>query len=411
MFGQLMFRDLQFAQREGSHKVKKRSEHHHKTSDSSFLQDIPKTDLYHIVQLQDKLVKDGTLKSHSDLERFWDRIQQPDIFFMYFNTPKSDDMSRNNDINLNENAPINAPPKIKVLPNNVRSTSPRGDKDQGKAKTLTRITETRESSRPNTRSDQWAITQQFPAQNRVKEDRRKSSFTGLTRPQVSQTQNKLNFQLELEKRFPKLEMPKLHCFTMSLGPKPPDPEEVRHEIRLHQLEKNRKSYTHRLTKMHQLAMANAAASSRILETHEDIDFIINGSPLQDLISDQHFYSGLPEKKAEQRGDTEPPTFITEGRKHEHTSTKRSKVSSSTKNSVQVSASSKQYSRKIKRHGQSEDDDLEDTNAPLEALKPQPLNMAEMKAKARTMSAKCLSSFWTNYTNQGTGVYFNEPYKV
>ena len=43
-----------------------------------------------IIQLQDKLIKEGKLKSQSDFDAFWRRIQQPDIFYLYFKVPKSD---------------------------------------------------------------------------------------------------------------------------------------------------------------------------------------------------------------------------------------------------------------------------------------------------------------------------------
>ncbi|XP_070190104.1 DNA ligase 1-like isoform X2 [Littorina saxatilis] len=376
--------------RQETHQVKQRLDRHEFVSDDSFLHDIPKTDVYHIVQLQDKLIKDGTLKTQSDLANFWERIQQPDIFYMYFKVPKSDDFARI-EADYNDNASSKA---ASTLHSSQSNLSPAVLPKKEGARALSRITESRESSRPGTRLGQhWAITQQYPAQNR---DRRRSSFTGLLKPMPVQA--KPSFLQELEKRFPKLEMPKLHCFTMSLGPKPPHPDEVRHECRQRELEKNRKKYTYKLNKMHQLAMANTAAASRILEMHEDMDFIINGSPLEDLISDHHFYSGLPpaDHQADvargpsnsspiEEGATRPLPSLLE---QDEGGMTPGMLSTMQKN---LRSGSSRMSKRSKKSSPKPPGPGKRLQTPII-----PLSYHEVKNNDRLVSPKCISTLWTNY---------------
>lgn len=42
-----------------------------------------------IVQLQDKLVREGKLRTPTDLDAFWQKIQQPEVFYAHFKSQKS----------------------------------------------------------------------------------------------------------------------------------------------------------------------------------------------------------------------------------------------------------------------------------------------------------------------------------
>ncbi|XP_076466690.1 uncharacterized protein LOC143297956 [Babylonia areolata] len=403
-------------------RVIRKFERHELVSDNAFLEDLPKSDLFYITQLQDRLRREGTLKSQTDCDIFWERIQQPDIFYMYFKVPKSDDPTVRDD--FNENASSMGTSTWKGSASTLRSMGLHGDHSpppagpsKGGPRALSRIAESRESSRPGTRTGHhWAITQQFPAQNREPRDKRRSSFTGLKQPAAPP---KSTYLQDLEKRFPKLEMPKLHCFTMNLGPNTPDPEEVRQQMNLRELEKVRKNYTVQLTRMHQLAMANTAAARRILEMHDDMDFIINGAPLKDLISDQHFYSELPPRHPPRaRGDRDrdreeggPPSSSSpvQGRELEVNATLPSAleheeraVSSihSSKGSSAKSGSGKSRGKKktgsTPRKSVTEELVQPSPVGPVGPVGPVPLSLSEVVDNTRIVEAKCLSTKWTNY---------------
>ena len=72
---------------------------------------------------------------------------------------------------FNDNASTKAPSTTKGSSMNSSRMSPPPlvGKKGGGPRCLSRIAETRETSRPGTRTDQhWAITQQFPAQHKVR---------------------------------------------------------------------------------------------------------------------------------------------------------------------------------------------------------------------------------------------------
>ncbi|KAL8595083.1 hypothetical protein ACOMHN_019121 [Nucella lapillus] len=410
--------------RQESHRVKRRLERNAFVSNSDFLEDLPKSDLFYITQLKDKLIKEGTLKSQTDFDIFWQRIQQPEIFYMYFKVPKSDDPMYRDD--FNENASSRAASTWKCSGSTVHqldhSPAPLRSLPDAGPRALSRIAEARESSRPGTRLGQhWAITQQFPAQQREPREKRRSSFTGLKQhvPHLKST-----YLQDLEKRFPKrrfpkLEMPKLHCFTMNLGPNAPDPDEVRHQVSLRELEKNRKKYTYKLNKMHQLAMTNAAAASRILEMHEDMDFIINGAPLKDLISDQHFYSGLPapQQAAEAPGPASSsplrrlldpseqyyalPSVLEQEEREvstipSHRSSKKTGRSSKSRSSKKSTTSKRDGETPVKVEPipLCLSEVVDNTH-----IVPIPLSLLEVVDNTRIIEAKCLSTLWTNYMKE------------
>ena len=39
---------------------------------------------FQIVALQDRMKKDGKLKTQSDIDKFWDEITQPEVFYAQF---------------------------------------------------------------------------------------------------------------------------------------------------------------------------------------------------------------------------------------------------------------------------------------------------------------------------------------
>lgn len=384
------------AQRQDSHKVKRKLERHMLVSDDSFTKNIPKTDLFYIVQLQDKMIKEGKLTTQTDFDNFWENIQRPEVFYATFKVYKSDSYG---ETNYNQNANSDSSQGRSSNYNNTSSRS-------AFRRNLEQIAESGEYTRPNTRSqDNWAITQQFPSQYSSQQvpDKSRRTLSGLKHPSAGQAAKPGSFLQELEKRFPKLEMPKLHCFSMELGPKEVDPFEASFKMELRRKERARKARFNKTTKMHQMAMTHSAASNRLLEMNEDSDLMLNGFNLSDLISDFHYFAKMPAPPSTQI-TTDPFALLVQPQASQRQAVKASKLQAietpdlspvpehgsvrSTKHSRQGSVKSAGTSKSAKKR---KDKTLPAVDKPKE---PTPLTLNEVSD--RRMDAKCMSTLWNNY---------------
>lgn len=369
--------------RKASHTVKKRLERH--TLDTTpATTNVPKTDLYHIVGLEDKLRKEGKLKTPSDYSKFREEMEHPHTFYKTFKVKKATDL-------------LSYPSSVADHTSNysqvdsqehIFSMAPISIVEEPGLRSLSRISESREPSRAGHRPEHWAITQQYPALYRQK---RRSI-------QVAR-KSVVDAQSDLDKRFPKLEMPKLHCFTMDLAKKPPDPEEVRQQAELRAKEKNRKKAIRTCTKMYQLAMSNAAVSNRILDQHEDMDMIINGPDLCDVIADHHWMTayGLCEVEPQEEEHTGEVIAFEEN---------QGVLSEMVESGLEVQ-SRRPSADSVKRSPKSENGSRPASATSKKALPeiepkptPMPLTMTEITDKCNIMEAKTLSTLWNNYMRAG-----------
>ncbi|XP_025097755.1 uncharacterized protein LOC112566043 isoform X2 [Pomacea canaliculata] len=391
--------------------IAKRPERHNLSSNTSYLENIPKTDFYFIVQLQDKLVREGKLRTPTDLDAFWQKIQQPEVFYAHFKSQKCSDWRGEMSVHFNT---------MHDVLGNVPSTEELGPK------TLSRITESRETLPASAGAAQsWAITQQFPAVNK---GQNKSLLQGSKATQLP----KSSFLTDLEKRFPKLEMPKLHCFTMDLGPKLPNPDEVTHQRHLRYLQNRRLAHMHNINKMHQIAMSYSAATTRILSKQDDLDFLWDGHQLTDLIPDHLLHSNssgqevyLPDISQTESLDFSPncslPVSYHTVNQHQHISQDNDSIHPNivqlqdggtmqtdlvihgevSRVNSRVSSRSKLKSGKAQQSKDTVDGDniavLPISDKPHTThSSPIPLSLGEVIDKSRIIEAKCLSTLWTNY---------------
>ncbi|CAG5115477.1 unnamed protein product [Candidula unifasciata] len=359
-------------ERRSSHRLKKRLEYH--VAETSVSSDsVPKTDLYYIVGLEDKLVREGKLKTMDDLNKFRFEIEDPHVFYSTFKVTKStgvkkmpgyslDQISRDNQNRATDTQPLTA--------DNLAEMASTGQA----LRSLTRISEFRES-KPDISSDSWAITQQY---------QKRTSMSGLPT-----SRQKTLLQSDFDRRFPKVEMPKLHCFTMDLATKQPDPTEVQQKAELKAKQKQRKRLMRKIAKMYQLAMSNIATSARILSQHEDMDILFNGPALSDVIARQHWAEADISQASEQVGEAQDL-----GQSQEVG------LSQEVGQSEEVGLS--------QEVGQSEEVGLPDhqmicheVDLPVEernmAL---PLTMEEIQDNMKILESKSLSTFWTNYLGAG-----------
>jgi len=385
-------------ERKASHTVKKRLARH-TLETTPITVAVPKTDIYHIVGLEQKLKKQGKLKTVSDFTKFREDMEDPVVFKTQFKVPKntappesiksprtsllSSSQGQGSDLFSIAPDPVVDPPNPATLP-------PRA---------LSRISELHESSRPGTRAENWAVTQQAHYHNR-----RRSS--GAIQPL---TKKKSDYAADLEKRFPKLEMPQLRCFTMNLDNKPPDPEVVLQQAELRAREKQRKKALRTVTKMYQLAMANSATHARIMDQQDgDLDLLMHGPDLCDTIADHHWMTAyglreLPEEVAspvvteEQELEQEVETETELWSQQPVMSESQAELTQATDPPLAIMeearsrASSKRSRGSAKSHK---------SPRPSEPKTPMALTLDEIQGECNIKEAKGLSTLWTNYLRSG-----------
>ncbi|RUS72875.1 hypothetical protein EGW08_019362 [Elysia chlorotica] len=366
--------------RKASHTVKKRLERHTLDTTPATVS-VPKTDLYHIIGLEDKLRREGKLKTPSDYSKFREDMEEPTTFYKTFKVKKGTDLHSYPSSSTADHASNYSQAESQE---NFFSMVPKCVVEEPGHRSLSRISESREPSRAGHRPEHWAITQQYPAlykQKRRSVQHRKKSL--------------VDNQSDLDKRFPKLEMPKLHCFTMDLAKKPPDPEEVRQETELRAREKQRKKAIRTYTKMYQLAMSNAAVSNRILDQHEDMDMIINGPDLCDVIADHHWMTAYGLHEVEPQEEEIYQQVASPESDHNRGSVSEAQSRQSSASSAGRSSKSQGGSRQASASTKKMLPEIEAKSVP-----PLPLTMTEITEECSIVEAKTLSTLWNNYLRAG-----------
>ncbi|XP_064615743.1 uncharacterized protein LOC135479764 [Liolophura sinensis] len=346
-----------------THQMHKKLERHEFTHDDSFLKKIPKTQLFKIVQLEDKLRKKGTLKYNCEVDEFWTAIRKnPTVFNCYLEKLNTDGGSQSLFRKRLNSAQKEALDKLgeewRSQPS--ESVTPR--------------------STPG-RKDSWAITQMYPHQQKRPSTRssRRSSNASPSKQAAS----------DLEKRCPKMVMPDLYCFKMDLSRKLPDPLEMLQSAKVQAKDHERKKYLRALHKMHQLAVTHQAASDRILQSHKgDLDMMYGGPDINDVI-DVNFAVGQP-------------VIVPDDTQSEGVFTSEEVTGSLAQPSVTSS-------HPLMDNSEEQEKDVvvaEDSNY-LAALpappKPTPLTLEEVKDSCKVVEAQCNSVYWNNYLRAGKPV--------
>ncbi|CAC5392555.1 unnamed protein product [Mytilus coruscus] len=339
--------------------VKKKLKRHELSTNTDFLKTVPKTETAKIIELQDKLMKEGKLKTQAEVDRFWQDIKKPDVYSSYFKPALQTQASGSGSATSSLNR------------SNLETHSTVAALQDYPGRSLSQISE--RSSVPGLYKDtqDWAITQQFKHQH---------PHSKVASPQKSRSS-------DLEKKFPKTQMPQLHCFTMDLGEKPPDPEQLAREAELKVKIKQRKRFLRKLHRMHQMAMANNAATNRILDKHGELSSFLEGNTLRDVLSilpapEDQYISEEDLRMPESVYPAIPPprTSVSQG-----SSKPRSLVSRESRTSLASRGSFRKESSRRKLGKE-----LPPPPPPI------PLTLDEIRQKTRTIEPKCLSTNWINY---------------
>ncbi|KAK3585544.1 hypothetical protein CHS0354_022955 [Potamilus streckersoni] len=388
---QRKFEEFMRAEIEKRHHAPKRLERKELTHDDGFIKNIKKSRVSKILALEAKMKNEGKLKTQTEIDNFWEDMKNPDIFNAYFTQPTMTDNS----------STVTAMTGMTASNQSIVSNLAASHQESHPPRSLSHISERHdEIPTPQTGRDKWAITQQF-------QHKHHSEATKHKRPTSSQIAKEA--ALDLEKRCPKLEMPPLWCFTMDLGEKPPDPEEIQKKVELKLREKNRKIFQRKLRKMHQLAMANSAAANRILAKRGDLTRVLEGSTLRDVIA--YFNVDNEEEETHSpspvlpllRPSSEKSQMVLAVTNEGHDD-ERHEVSIDKRGSS-VSTVSRPTSKKLSRGSKrSHHKTPEALPPPTIPYKPSPLTLNELEHTGKVMEAKCMSTLWVNYMRSGKSVF-------
>ncbi|XP_013420142.1 uncharacterized protein LOC106180652 isoform X2 [Lingula anatina] len=375
---------------------KKIMKRHDLTTDNTYLNKSYKSYYYKVLSIQEKLQKEGKLKTLTDVDAFWEKAKSPAIFEAY--------LSDKHVLKDSET---------------VSSTT-----DQAQGSTIDQST-----------ADWHHLEgiEEGDSSPSPKSGRKSEMSSAKT---VSATQVAKAAAQQLEKRFPKQELPKLHCFTMELAEKPPDPEVLQREAEAAVREQKRKTFVKKLRRMYQLALTNQASSQRILAKHADeMKMLTEGPRLADLYES---YDNTPaieenEQPAEDPRYVHPalPAFMTESAyspilEEDEDDLYSSSNTASSRSSSVYSAGSKSRStsksevirapsaeRNIvqleplkKPSAKSKKKSSEPVVHTVENKPPglHPLTMGAVLQQEKVLEPKCVSTFWTNYMHAGKSIF-------
>ncbi|XP_074662079.1 uncharacterized protein LOC141914707 [Tubulanus polymorphus] len=329
--------------------------------DDSFMRDLPKSYYYQMVKLEENLYKTGKIKNAEDSDAFWENHGR----FI-------------SDVDGEEEPEEDSGNEPPVMDKPVISTQSRQ---------LSLLEE--ESSRPGSQEGPrpgWAVTQQAPPKNRkpaIPVQRRTKG--GKNRISALNLSSKSATKLDADLIFPKIEMPKLHCFTMDLSKPPPDPIEEAEKFEMKEREFYRQTFVQRLRKMYQLALTNTASTQRIVDKHgmDDLFLFLEGPQLSDII-DETSFKKLSNKSQQRQDDIREEISI------DRLETLHPIRTILEERESEICSSNGSMKQQVSEREFDEIDEKE------EQVLPQHLTYNAMINGAKIIEAKCPSSFWINY---------------
>lgn len=334
----------------------------------TLLRDGLQTDYYKIISVENQLKKEGYLTKSHEIREFWAFITVPknletvledgqlswERIKNYHKEQKKVSLASQGQINETEQ-----PPKLA-----------RKKKLKGAAAV---------SSWRSTTHGIRTILTASAARSEITSGRRKSSCYGSSGKQRRKTPPPS--AIPIEKRFPKVEFPPLAAYRLEFGEPEPEPEEVRKREEAHKRLQARNGLKTTLNKMFSHALANRAATQRLMDKNEDYNFerlsgASNLEEFHDLASVQLKASGNTNKKQQSR----ILSSKTKGRKSRSGSDKSASRKPASPESVSPDRSSSNMSLSSK-------EDL--------VVELPPLTLSQLSSNCTVMEAKCLSTFWVN----------------
>ncbi|KAJ7388443.1 hypothetical protein OS493_037605 [Desmophyllum pertusum] len=327
------------------------------------------TDYYKIISLENQLKKEGFLNKTHEIKEFWDFITVPENL----ETVLEDGQLSWERIKTYHKEHTKASLATQgEIDTTVQQPKPgRKNKLKGAAATS--------SWRSTTHGIRTILTPSTPPSEIASGGRKSSLYVSSSRYRAKKTPP--STAIPIEQRFPKVEFPPLAAYRLEFGEPEPDPEEVRKQDEAYKRLQARNGLKRTLTTMFSHALANRAATQRLIDKNEDYNFeslsgASNMDEFHDLASVQLKPSGSASKK------------------------QQSRISSTkSKDGKSRVGSHKSASRRTKSP-ESESPDRSDSSMSLSSkedlvVELPPLTLNQLSPDCNTKEAKCLSTFWVN----------------
>lgn len=325
------------------------------------------TDFYKMISLENQLKKEGLLNKCHEIKEFWDFITVPENLE---NVLEDGQLSWERIKNYHKERNKKA-----LLSQEEVNTTPQPAK-QGHKKKIKGAAAI-STWRSTTHGIRTILTPSTPHSEFAS---RKSSLYVSSGKQRSKKTPPPS-AIPIEQKFPKVEFPPLAAYRLEFSEPEPDPEEVRKQEEAYKRLQARNGLKRTLNTMFSHALANRAATQRLMDRNEDYNFeslsgVSNLDEFHDFASVQLKPSGSAKKKQSSRLS-----------------------SSKSKDEKSRSGSHKRASRNAKSPP-SDSSDRSESRASLSSkedlvVELPPLTLGQLSADCTVREAKCLSTFWVN----------------
>ncbi|XP_019639164.1 PREDICTED: trichohyalin-like isoform X1 [Branchiostoma belcheri] len=301
-------------EQEELHRVKKRLARSVLSHDNTYLQKIPKSKFYKMVGLQETLVKQGKIGSHSELEAYWKDILRPERYREVFGSPQDS-------VTMGDTRSMKSLSSADIYMQTL-SHHEADYRTDHLASGLAQIQEQREPSRPSTRGittiEQFEQARKFPAALR-------SVSTSLSPHKMAQYSRSSvgREEMELDSMFPKTEFPPLAAYQLDLQFEEPDHEKEDTMEQLDRRKRERKKLQRKILKMYNHSQANAASASRLMDINGQFDNTFEGPSIVDLTraitfdeeddmqTESFFLTDVPTQEEDQEEEEEDIAMVME----------------------------------------------------------------------------------------------------
>lgn len=327
------------------------------------------TDFYKMISLENQMKKEGLLNKNHEIKEFWDFITVPENLEEVLEDGQlSWERIRNYHKEHNKKALLTQDEEI-ASSQQAKKTTKKNFKGATAVSTW----------RSTTHGIRTILTPSTPCSGVTRGSRKSSAHVSSGKQKAKKTPTPTI--IPIEQKFPKVEFPPLAAYRLEFGEPEPDPEEVRKQEEVYKRLQARNSLKRTLNTMFSHALANRAATQRLMDKNEDYNFEnLSGTSNLDEFHDLAGVQVKPRTSSE---------------------TKQSARISSGKGEKCKSGNSKRASRKAK----SPESDNPDGSEPRGSLSPKqdlvvelpPLSLDQLSTRCTVKEAKCLSTFWVNPT--------------
>ncbi|CAH3032775.1 unnamed protein product [Porites lobata] len=348
-------------EQEVRHKVSHKLPRSFVLNDSQFKSGI-QTDLNKIIGLESKLKKEGFLKKSHEVKEFWDFITVPENL---------QSVLEQGELTWETIKRYHKEHSKAVLAGQVEITQP---KREVKTKRLPKGAAS--SWRSATHGIRTILTPSIPSDA----GRKSSSFASSGKSRSKKTPP--SSAIPIEQRFPKVEFPPLAAYRLEFGEKEPDPEEVRKQEEAFKRLEARNGLKRTLNTMFSHALANKAATHRLMEKNEDYNFeslsgIANFEEIHELAS-------VKLKPSAGSASKKPQSRKSSGKSTDGKSPAKSRSVCSRKTNTPENDTTDRSESNISL---SSKEDL--------VVELPPLTLNQLAKDCDVKESKCLSTFWVN----------------